>query len=149
MGFSKTYEDFLKKLYKANQIYSKLNIELEENRKIALYDLIITIKYFTTKFPSCIKALIKRDYTLAKRQIKYTNEKKEQRSRYTYQSPLRAQNNYRMIKNNKFTYDFVLQELEHYENTEEIQKYFKNMIANHENLVEKVQVNEEITSLSF
>ena len=39
-----------------------------------------------------------------------------------------------MIKNNKFTYDFVLQELEHYENTEEIQKYFKNaqvFIATH------------------
>ena len=122
MGFSKTYEDFLKKLYKANQIYSKLNIELEENRKIALYDLIITIKYFTTKFPSCIKALIKRDYTLAKIQIKYTNEKKVQKSIYTRQSPDRAKNNYRMIENNKFPYDFVLQELEQYENTEEIQK---------------------------
>ena len=67
MGFSKTYEDFLKKLHETNQIYSKLNIELEENRKIALYDLIITIQDFTTKFPSCIRALIKGDYTLAKR----------------------------------------------------------------------------------
>ena len=42
-----------------------IGAHLTENRKIAIYDLIMTIDMFTTKFPGCIKALIKGDYELA------------------------------------------------------------------------------------